>query len=68
MKWHITLPPSPEHKARLIELPSYLHGRIIGQDHVIPKVVPTLQNGELGLSDPGRPKGTFLFLGPTGVG
>ena len=53
---------------RLRDLPDYLRGRIIGQDHVIPKVVPTMQNGELGLSDPGRPKGTFLFLGPTGVG
>lgn len=57
-----------EHLQRLRELPNFLSGRIIGQDHVIPKLVPTLQNGELGLSDPGRPKGTFLFLGPTGVG
>lgn len=53
---------------RLLDLPSYLEGRIIGQEFVIPRVIPTLQNGELGLSDPGRPKGTFLFLGPTGVG
>jgi ATP-dependent Clp protease ATP-binding subunit ClpA len=68
MKWHISIPPSTDQKNRLIELPAFLNGRIIGQDHVIPKVVPTLQNGELGLSDPGRPKGTFLFLGPTGVG
>jgi ATP-dependent Clp protease ATP-binding subunit ClpB len=50
------------------ELPPFLEARIIGQDHVIPKVVPIIQNGELGLSDPARPKGTFLFLGPTGVG
>lgn len=49
-------------------LPGFLAERIIGQDHVIPKVVPIVQNGELGLADPGRPKGTFLFLGPTGVG
>lgn len=49
-------------------LPAFLKERIIGQDHVVPKVVPIIQNGELGLSDPGRPKGTFLFLGPTGVG
>jgi ATP-dependent Clp protease ATP-binding subunit ClpB len=49
-------------------LPPFLQERIIGQDHVIPKVVPIIQNGELGLSDPKRPKGTFLFLGPTGVG
>ena len=53
---------------RLLDLPAFLEGRIIGQEFVIPRVVPTLQNGELGLSDPGRPKGTFLFLGPTGVG
>ncbi len=53
---------------RLLALPSFLESRIIGQEFVIPRVVPTLQNGELGLSDPGRPKGTFLFLGPTGVG
>lgn len=58
----------PDHLDLLREMPAYLKARIIGQDHVIPKVVPTLQNGELGLADPGRPKGTMLFLGPTGVG
>ncbi len=63
----MTSPPT-EHLQRLKDLPDYLSGLIIGQEHVIPKVVPTLQNGELGLADPGRPKGTFLFLGPTGVG
>ncbi|MDB6138515.1 MAG: ATP-dependent Clp protease ATP-binding subunit ClpB [Verrucomicrobiaceae bacterium] len=59
---------APEHIAHLRELSPYLEGLIIGQEHVIPKVVPILQNGELGLADPGRPKGTFLFLGPTCVG
>lgn len=54
--------------AHIQALPTFLEERIIGQEHVIPKVVPVVQNGELGLSDPGRPKGTFLFLGPTGVG
>ena len=54
--------------AHIQGLTSYLKERIIGQDHVVPKVVPIVQNGEIGLSDPGRPKGTFLFLGPTGVG
>lgn len=53
---------------KLRGLEDYLNSRIIGQDHIIPKVVPIIQNGELGLADPGRPKGTFLFLGPTGVG
>ncbi|MCB1224829.1 MAG: ATP-dependent Clp protease ATP-binding subunit, partial [Verrucomicrobiales bacterium] len=60
--------PAPEKIGRLRDLPLYLEGLIVGQEHVIPKVVPILQNGELGLADPGRPKGTFLFLGPTGVG
>ncbi|MES2593941.1 MAG: AAA family ATPase [Verrucomicrobiota bacterium] len=54
--------------AHIQGLRPYLDERIIGQDHVIPKVVPIVQNGELGLADPKRPKGTFLFLGPTGVG
>jgi ATP-dependent Clp protease ATP-binding subunit ClpA len=60
--------PTPEQASHLRGLPDFLRSNIIGQEHVIPKVVPTLQNGELGLSDPNRPKGTFLFLGPTGVG
>jgi len=53
---------------KLRGLEAYLEENILGQEHVIPKVVPIVQNGELGLADPGRPKGTFLFLGPTGVG
>lgn len=53
---------------KLRGLTEYLEENILGQEHVIPKVVPIIQNGELGLADPGRPKGTFLFLGPTGVG
>jgi|GEM_PF-6640290 len=39
-----------------------------GQDHVVPKIADLLINGESGYSPRGRPKGTFLFLGPTGVG
>ena len=39
-----------------------------GQDHVVPAIAQLLVNGEIGYSRPGRPKGTFLFLGPTGVG
>jgi ATP-dependent Clp protease ATP-binding subunit ClpA len=54
--------------AHIQGLHHFLGERIIGQEHVIPKVVPIVQNGELGLADPKRPKGTFLFLGPTGVG
>jgi ATP-dependent Clp protease ATP-binding subunit ClpB len=42
--------------------------RIRGQDHVLPRIVSLLQRGELGLTKPGRPRGSFLLLGPTGVG
>ena len=52
----------------LRHLEAYLHEQIRGQDHVIPHVVSVLQRGELGLTKTGRPRGSFLFLGPTGVG
>ena len=42
--------------------------KIKGQNHVIPEIVQVLQNGEFGLKSKDRPKGSFLFLGPTGVG
>ena len=54
--------------AKLHELESHLRHRIRGQDHVIPRVVSLLRRGELGLTKPNRPRGSFLFLGPTGVG
>jgi ATP-dependent Clp protease ATP-binding subunit ClpB len=53
---------------RLRDLQAHLSDRIRGQDHVIPPVVSVLQRGELGLTKSGRPRGSFLFLGPTGVG
>ena len=53
---------------RLRQLQSHLSDRIRGQNHVIPRVVSALQRGELGLTTPNRPRGSFLFLGPTGVG
>ena len=52
----------------LTGLGTALENQIKGQPHVLPPVVEALQDGELGLTDPDRPKGTFLFLGPTGVG
>jgi ATP-dependent Clp protease ATP-binding subunit ClpA len=52
----------------LRQLQRYLGDRIRGQNHVIPQVVSALQRGELGLTTPNRPRGSFLFLGPTGVG
>jgi len=53
---------------KLNKLSADLSETIIGQDHIIPRVVSVLQRGELGLSKPGRPRGSFLLLGPTGVG
>src|SRR5436189_3689053 len=53
---------------RLRQLQSHLSDRIRGQNHVIPRVVSVLHRGELGLTTLNRPRGSFLFLGPTGVG
>lgn len=49
-------------------LEAHLKSKIRGQEHVIAKVCSVLERGELGLSPENRPKGTLLFLGPTGVG
>src|SRR6266702_6963548 len=53
---------------RLRTLNSTLCAEIRGQDHVIPRVVSVVQRGELGLTKLARPRGSFLLLGPTGVG
>lgn len=53
---------------RLMEMDSALRKVIIGQDEAISKVVRAIRRNRAGLKDPGRPIGTFLFLGPTGVG
>jgi ATP-dependent Clp protease ATP-binding subunit ClpA len=67
-----TLLPASEEKSlvctRLHGLETFLRQRIRGQNHVVPRVVSILQRGELGLTKPTRPRGSFLFLGPTGVG
>ena len=55
-------------RTKLRELESYLRGKIRGQDHALPRIASVLQRGQLGLRKPGRPLGSFLFLGPTGVG
>ena len=59
---------SAERLEHLRHLEAHLCGRIRGQDHVIPRVVAALHRGELGLTTSTRPRGSFLFLGPTGVG
>lgn len=57
-----------ERKARLRELRGHLAENIRGQEQVIDRVASVLIRGELGLASPRRPKGSFLFVGPTGVG
>lgn len=52
----------------LNDLEAFLRGRIRGQDQVVPRIVSVLRRGQLGLTKSGRPRGSFLFLGPTGVG
>jgi ATP-dependent Clp protease ATP-binding subunit ClpA len=53
---------------RLRNLSGVLHTEIRGQNQVLPRVVSVVQRGEFGLTKPGRPRGSFLLLGPTGVG
>jgi len=53
---------------KLTGLESHLNSKIKGQNHVIPRVCSVLERGQLGLQPPGKPLGSFLFLGPTGVG
>lgn len=53
---------------RLRELDSELRSRVIGQDEAVNQVVKAIRRSRLGLSAPGRPIGSFFFLGPTGVG
>lgn len=53
---------------KLHQLETILRERIRGQAHVIPRVASVLKRGELGLTKPSRPRGSFMFLGPTGVG
>ncbi len=64
----IPFPSAPAQTARLRGLHSHLEANIRGQPHVMERVTSVLTRGELGLAHPGRPKGSFLFVGPTGVG
>ena len=54
--------------ANLRELDARLPREIRGQSHLLPRILSALRRGELGLTKPGRPRGSFLLLGPTGVG
>ena len=53
---------------RLADLPNLIKGKIIGQDEAVNKVVMAIQRNRVGLKDPNKPIGSFIFLGQTGVG
>ncbi|MBP8653745.1 MAG: ATP-dependent chaperone ClpB [Proteocatella sp.] len=55
-------------REKILHLDEILHRRIIGQDQAVEKVCEAIIRSRAGISDPGRPTGSFLFLGPTGVG
>jgi ATP-dependent Clp protease ATP-binding subunit ClpC len=57
-----------EESARLLEMEGALHKRVIGQDEAISTVSSAVRRARTGLKDPRRPIGSFIFLGPTGVG
>lgn len=55
-------------RQKLIHLEDYLHQRVIGQDEAVSAVAAAIRRARAGMKDPGRPIGSFLFMGPTGVG
>ena len=57
-----------EETERLLKLENTLHDRVIGQSEAVSAVAKAIRRGRVGLNDPNRPIGSFLFLGPTGVG
>jgi ATP-dependent Clp protease ATP-binding subunit ClpC len=57
-----------EETARLLEMEAYLHKRVVGQDEPVQAIAKAVRRARTGLKDPKRPIGTFMFLGPTGVG
>lgn len=54
--------------SRLLQLESIMHERIVGQEEAISAISNAIRRGRVGLKDPKRPLGSFIFLGPTGVG
>lgn len=57
-----------EERERLLQLEDHLHERVVGQDEAVQAVAESVRRARSGLGDPNRPIGSFLFLGPTGVG
>ena len=57
-----------EESQRLLNMEEILHKRVIGQDEAVKAISKAIRRGRVGLKDPKRPVGSFIFLGPTGVG
>jgi len=57
-----------EESERLLKMEDTLHNRVIGQDEAVKSIAKAIRRGRVGLKDPKRPVGSFIFLGPTGVG
>jgi ATP-dependent Clp protease ATP-binding subunit ClpC len=57
-----------DESARLLKMEEVLHKRVVGQEEAVKAVAKAIRRGRVGLKDPKRPIGSFLFLGPTGVG
>ncbi|MER6408684.1 AAA family ATPase [Streptomyces viridosporus] len=57
-----------EERERLMQLEEHLHQRVVGQDEAVTAVARAVRRARAGMADPNRPVGSFLFLGPTGVG
>ena len=57
-----------EESKRLLNMEKILHERVVGQDEAVSAVAKAIRRGRVGLKDPKRPTGSFIFLGPTGVG
>ena len=55
-------------RQKLLDMETALHARVVGQDHAVSAVARAVRRARAGLQDPTRPSGSFLFLGPTGVG
>ena len=57
-----------EESERLLNMEQVLHERVVGQDEAVSSIAKAIRRGRVGLKDPKRPVGSFIFLGPTGVG
>ena len=68
MDWYTLTKLMEGEREKLLHLDKVIHERVVGQDEAVQKVTEAILRSRAGISDPNRPIGSFLFLGPTGVG